>query len=806
VSDGQDPAESDATGRGGDDPSDPTANEATGGAAEQATDGPAGPSGAPTGGAPRGADEEPDELTPAGDDADGTGDGTGRVRRLARKPATWLAATAVLLVALVGLRVWSQVHPLLTAVKASDVTYSVPDAPHLVAINGETVYRIDPTQSKVSYAVGENIVGQAAGTATGSTQGIAGDLAVNRATPAATRVGQIVVNVEELHSDNNLRDARIRQDFLESHADPLAKLTVDKVAGMPATITDGQSYDLTLTGTLEAHNKTTPVTWQVKATIQDDEVHATGTTHVTMSSLGIGPISLAGLVTTSDDVTLSLDIVAVNPSKVLVPVQIPAPDAGAGSGTSPSFKDAVAPILAQNCASCHNTGTVGAAHWVLDNAGDAAKVADGIGTVVQAKYMPPWPASSVGVPLDHSKAMSQQDIDTIVAWSKAGGPLDEPDSTPIKPTPNPAVVQPRHDVTMTMPQGYAGSLDNPNDYRCFVLDPKLTAPTFVTGYEVTPGDPQEIHHAQIFHIDATQAAEGQALDGKDGKPGWSCYTGPNLPDAKRSTATETAGNASSASPGGGGATSAGAKRVRGAFTGQAGLIAGWVPGQDPAVYPDHAGVLFQPGDAIVLQVHYHYELPPVPDRSTVALQLDPGTADFKAIEIVNPLAPVEIPCMPGDTAALCDRNAALADDAREYGPSGALIEPGLLGLCKETPEQMTAGFNGVATSTCDSKVPRSGTIVADMGHMHTLGKSFGLTLDPDQPDQQVLLDIPVWNFDWQMNYQLQTPIHVNAGDTIRMSCSWDRSLDPNRPSKYIVFAEGTEDEMCFSTYALIPDP
>lgn len=48
--------------------------------------------------------------------------------------------------------------------------------------------------------------------------------------------------------------------------------------------------------------------------------------------------------------------------------------------------------------------------------------------------------------------------------------------------------------------------------------------------------------------------------------------------------------------------------------------------------------------------------------------------------------------------------------------------------------------------------------------MHTLGKSFRFTLAP-----------------------------------------WDRSLDPNRAPKYIVFAEGTEGEMCFGTYAIIPD-
>ena len=56
-----------------------------------------------------------------------------------------------------------------------------------------------------------------------------------------------------------------------------------------------------------------------------------------------------------------------------------------------------------------------------------------------------------------------------------------------------------------------------------------------------------------------------------------------------------------------------------------------------------------------------------------------------------------------------------------------------------------------------------------------------------------------------MNYGLAHPIHVTGGEKIEMSCSWDRSLDPNRAPKYIVFAEGTEDEMCFGTYAMIPD-
>ena len=58
--------------------------------------------------------------------------------------------------------------------------------------------------------------------------------AVNQSHPSASRVGKIVVNVEQLHSDNNLRDARIRAANLQSHDHPLASLSVSKLSGLPA--------------------------------------------------------------------------------------------------------------------------------------------------------------------------------------------------------------------------------------------------------------------------------------------------------------------------------------------------------------------------------------------------------------------------------------------------------------------------------------------------------------------------------------------------------------------------------------------
>ncbi|HVX17008.1 MAG TPA: YceI family protein [Acidimicrobiales bacterium] len=690
-----------------------------------------------------------------------------------------LAAVVVVLGGVAGFA-WWKIHSWLDVPsRYKTVGYSVPSAPRLVAGNGETVYRIDPTRSQLGYEVSEKLVGATTGHAIGTTNGIAGDLALNPTNPAASRVGDIVANVEQFHSDQSLRDARIREDFLESATYPLATFHTTSISGLPARLEPGHTYHFQLHGTATVKKTTAPITWDATGRFANGRLTTTATTDTKLSTFGAGPISVAGLVSTSDAVRLTMRLTALDPSTNQIPTQIAAPAGAAEHGSGPSFHKTIQPILEASCASCHNTGKVGAEHWTLDTAGDASKVASGIGVVAKARYMPPWPASTKGVPLAHSLQLSQQQVDDLVAWGESGGHLDVPADTRIKPTPGAAGPAPRHDVVVRMAKAYEGSASIPNDYRCFVLDPHLTKSMYLTGYEFLGDQINEIHHAQVFKLPAAGRDQAAAREGQDGKPGWSCYGGPGVALG----------------------------RGRGhRVVGQAGLIAGWVPGQLPVIYGHDSGVRLDPGDALVLQIHYHHEdIKPTPDRSGMALQLDPVSSRIRPITIVNPLAPVEIPCMPGTNAPLCNRDAALADDARLYGPIGAFAEPGLLGICGKTPEELTAGFDGVAHSSCDTKVPQSGTIIAVMGHMHTLGKSFRLTLDPGLPSQKILLDIPTWNFDWQMNYSLAQPLHVDAGQTVRMECTWDRSLDPNRPPKYIVFAEGTEDEMCFSTYALIPD-
>jgi polyisoprenoid-binding protein YceI len=703
----------------------------------------------------------------------------------------WASLGVVLLgVAVAGVFAWREVAPVVTAGRYRDITYQVPKAPQLTARPGETVYRIDPTHSSLTYEVTEKFVGRSDSTAKGLTNGISGDLAVNAKDPDASRVGTIVANVEQFHSDNNLRDARLRQDYLQSHRFPLAELQVSKLTGLRGPLVKGTTQRFTMNGFVTIKGIGVPVTFDATATVgADGNLTATATTTAKLSRFGAGPISIAGMVRTTDDVKLTVNVQALDPTQHAIPSTITGPHAKtADASASPSYAKVVAPILAANCASCHNTGQMGADHVTIDTAGDARAISDGIKTVTQTRYMPPWPASDKGLPLTHKMTLTNAQIASLGTWADAGAPLDVADNTPLTPPKATKRAQPRRDATMKIP-AYTGSLDNVNDYRCFVLDPQLTEAKFLTGYTFLTDQIQELHHAQVFHISAQQRASAVAVDGKDGRSGWSCYGGPGLRGKRPPT---VAGRDRNHDVG---------------FAGQADLVAGWVPGQAPVIYPEHSGVYLQPGDALVLQIHYHYREQPTPDESGLALQLDPVSPAIKALRVVNPLGPVEIPCAPKDQSQpLCNRDAAIADNAKHYGAVGAGNEAGLLALCGKTPEELTKNFDGqVAHSSCVATVPESGTMIGAMGHMHTLGKSIRLTLDPETPKPQILLDIPRWSFDWQMNYGFQKPIHVDAGQKILLDCAWDRAADPTRPAKYIVFAEGTEDEMCFATYTLIPD-
>jgi hypothetical protein len=86
--------------------------------------------------------------------------------------------------------------------------------------------------------------------------------------------------------------------------------------------------------------------------------------------------------------------------------------------------------------------------------------------------------------------------------------------------------------------------------------------------------------------------------------------------------------------------------------------------------------------------------------------------------------------------------------------------------------------------------------------MHLLGRSIKVELNPDTDRARTLLDVPSFDFDDQKLRPLPTPVDVASGDTLRVTCTHDATLRQQIPQlsklppRYVVWGDGTSDEMC----------
>jgi polyisoprenoid-binding protein YceI len=173
-------------------------------------------------------------------------------------------------------------------------------------------FKIVPGQSQVAYTVQETLFNQnnKLNTAIGVTKQVTGDIYGNKSDPSQSKIGTITVDISQFTSDRAMRDNFIRRNFLESSKYPLATFVTTSVTGLPESVTEGQAYSFKVNGNLTAHNVTKPVTFDVTASLNGTTVTGTASTTIKMSDFGVGPITLAGMLQTQDDVKLSMQFVA----------------------------------------------------------------------------------------------------------------------------------------------------------------------------------------------------------------------------------------------------------------------------------------------------------------------------------------------------------------------------------------------------------------------------------------------------------------------------------------------------------------
>jgi hypothetical protein len=319
------------------------------------------------------------------------------------------------------------------------------------------------------------------------------------------------------------------------------------------------------------------------------------------------------------------------------------------------------------------------------------------------------------------------------------------------------------DIGLSQPYTPAAPNGGTDEYRCFLVDPKLTEPAYLTGSRFLPQNAAIVHHAIFYRLDPEQAQAAAQVDTEAPGEGWTCFGDTGV-------------------------------------QGQTAWVAHWVPGAGETLMPDGYGFAMPPGSKLVMQVHYNLlgagDGVATSDRSGMQMRLADGDAKLKPLQTALAMAPIELPCEPGGTGPLCDRETAVADVAKRFGAESG-----------ETVQQLVQWCSGGKpkpgnTQSCDQPAEGAGTIHMAAGHMHLLGRSIKVELNPGTPKAQTVLDVPQYDFDNQALVPLAKPIKVAKDDVVRVTCTHDATLRgklpqlKSLPSRYVVWGEGTSDEMC----------
>jgi hypothetical protein len=321
-----------------------------------------------------------------------------------------------------------------------------------------------------------------------------------------------------------------------------------------------------------------------------------------------------------------------------------------------------------------------------------------------------------------------------------------------------------HFQNLSMPAQYTPKAPNggTDEYRCFVVDPKLTSQAYLTGSQFLPQNADIVHHAIFFRIGPGSADAARKLDAGTPGDGWTCF---------------------------------GDSGVEGDT-----WVASWAPGANETLLAPNLGYPMPPGSLMVMQIHYNLLATGGKaggaDQSAIRLRLHDAATGMTPLQTSLVPAPIELPCTAAESGPLCDRDAAIADVTKRFGEEVGGTEAQLVGACSQG--KPVAG----TTQHCDRPVPRAATVYAVAGHMHLLGRSIKIELNPGTAGARVLLDVPRYNFDDQAIHPLAEPVALKAGDKLRVTCTHDATLRSQLPQlqgtapRYVVWGDGTSDEMC----------
>ena len=190
------------------------------------------------------------------------------------------------------------------------------------------------------------------------------------------------------------------------------------------------------------------------------------------------------------------------------------------------------------------------------------------------------------------------------------------------------------------------------------------------------------------------------------------------------------------------------------------ILVGYAPGENPLKLMPGTAVLVKAGSSIRFQVHYTPNGKAVKDRSYIGVRFAKETPTHRAIR-------------------------------------GMSINP-MLRIPPNDPNfEVRSSYTAKEDITLDSLMP----------HMHLRGKDFQYTIVYPDGRREVVLNVPKYDFNWQLMYQLKSPMLLPKGTRIDCVAHYDNS--PNNkynpdPTKEVHWGDQTFEEMMigFFTYTV----
>jgi mono/diheme cytochrome c family protein len=198
-------------------------------------------------------------------------------------------------------------------------------------------------------------------------------------------------------------------------------------------------------------------------------------------------------------------------------------------------------------------------------------------------------------------------------------------------------------------------------------------------------------------------------------------------------------------------------------------LGGIAPGNGATFYPEGYGKILKPGARVSFEMHYHKEA-------------GPGTGVWDQSQAAVKFYPV------GYTPEHEVRMAMLGNFDFEI-PAG---DPNY-------------------TVTAEEAFNRDTQILSYTPHMHLRGKSALYKAFLPDGKEEVLLDVPAYDFNWQTTYWYDELKVLPAGSKMEVALTWDNSAEnPSNPdpTKNVTWGEPTTSEMMFGfvQYAFVEEP